>query len=587
MNQLEFIHNHIDQHVEKFNTKLFTRSDDAIIDQLQKIILSCQSDGFFKIKVKSFEVVDDYDKIVDMLQNFYENSQKKGKNKLDEDNRYNFIDLKSSDIRLLLVNYHIAIKDESGDAQVMIAIPKVVNKFYFYLNGNYYSSMYQIVDASTYNNSASKSKSRSVTLKTNIQPTRIYRHTNKLVTSEGKEVKATEYDCNVFKKTVPTFLYMLAKFGLNGALSFFGVSAAVFVTDKKDQFAGDSLLYTFVPKKNPKLGVVIPKDIYDNNSVVQHIAYTICTYIDSDATLMDLYNREYWISKLGMSFNSANRLAKGYNVLSSIESILDINIQEQLRLPEDQKRTIYDILRWIIREYAALRLKDNLDVLTKKVRCAEYIAAMYATKLTTSLYRLSNNGNRSDLKTIKRNIYIQPMYLINQITKSQLITFRNTVTDMDSVIPLKFTYKGISGIGEGKNSSIPDQFRLLDISNMGILDPDSSSPSDPGVSGSLVPMLHLYDYGYLSNRKEPMTWETEYEELYNAYKKARGLVEVLEFKKDVLDHHVSEDELETAKTSERTIGNINVTMAKEMAKDPDGESVQGLPLEGSGNIYYE
>ena len=283
--------------------------------------------------------------------------------------------------------------------------------------------------------------------------------------------------------------------------------------------------------------------------------------------------------KLGASFNSANRLAKGYNILTSIESIFDINVQEQLHLPWSDKKDIYAILRWMIREYTSLRQKDTLDVTKKKIRCAEYMAATYAFKLNKNIYRLSNNGNRNDLRSIKKVIYIQPMYLINQLSKGPLLTFRNIVTDMDSFAALKFTYKGISGVGE-KTNKIPLPFKLLDISNIGIIDPDASSASDPGVTGSLLPTLRPYEYGYLTDEPECKTWEAEYDALYEKYKEITGLKEIVEFESNVLENEEAARKVALLRLTTEMATKINSTLADSILEN------QEIPLEGSGHVVW-
>lgn len=581
MNQLEFVHKFADKISVKFNPDLFTRSDDKIVEQLEKIILSCQMEGLYTIRVRGFDVIDDYVKVNEMLRAYYEEPNKKSsrRKRMDEDNRYNFIDLKSSDIKLLIVHYYIAIKGEEENCDVMIALPKVVRKFYFYLNGNYYLPMYQIVDASTYNNSTSKSsKNHRITLKTNFPPINIFRHNYELSTVKGEPVKIVEYDCNVFSKTVPTALFIFAKYGLIQGLIELGVDKIFYISDEPE-FVENENWYTFHPKRNPNIYISVPKIMCDGNAIVQHVVYTLCACIDADVTYASLFNRETWIMKLGASFNSANRLAKGYNILTSIESIFDINVQEQLHLPWSDKKDIYAILRWMIREYTSLRQKDTLDVTKKKIRCAEYMAATYAFKLNKNIYRLSNNGNRNDLRSIKKVIYIQPMYLINQLSKGPLLTFRNIVTDMDSFAALKFTYKGISGVGE-KTNKIPLPFKLLDISNIGIIDPDASSASDPGVTGSLLPTLRPYEYGYLTDEPECKTWEAEYDALYEKYKEITGLKEIIEFESNVLENEEAARKVALLRLTTEMATKINSTLADSILEN------QEIPLEGSGHVVW-
>jgi hypothetical protein len=592
MKQNEFIHSYIDKTAFKFNEALFTRSDDSIIEELKKIILSCERESFFTIKVKNFRVVEEYREINDILCKYQDYLQSKGSSNSrgEEDNRYNFIDLKSSDLKLLIVTYYIAIKDEHNThdtIDVIIAVPRVVDKFYFRINGSYYSAMYQIVDASTYNNNTSKSAKHSVTLKTTFQPIRIFRNVIKgsdkkgLKTTSKEEVSCTVYDNNTFTKSVETCLYILAKMGYYGAMQFLGISNSIFLSEEDPNKPED--YYTFQPKKT-NIFVNVPRMLFDGNLVIQHMVHTLCSNVNKDIVLSDMFSTDYWITCLGANFNLTNSYEKGISVLGSLEYIYDINTRDQIHLPWEYKKDVYCILRWMINEYNNLKLKNNLNIMTKKLRCAEYIASIYAAKLSKKIYWLSDQGKRADLASIRKVIVTNPMFLVTNMTRCQLINFRNIVTDMDSLLALKFTYKGISGIGETGSNAIPEIYKLLDISNMGVLDPDSSSSTDPGISGSIVPMLKIYGDGYFSEFQEPLTWENEYAKLYNSYKEAKGLTEILEFKKKVLDDTtVTDSDIAMAKESEEIIGQLSSIAVQ---NEQDSEYL-GLPLEGSGLVTYE
>lgn len=598
MDQYEFIHKYIDNHIDKFNSDLFRRSDEAIIDQVEKIIMSCQTNGIFSIQVKGFTVINDYIKIQETLRNYYDASRRTSRStkRGEDDNRYNYIDLKDSDLKLLVVHYHIKVKDEEADCDVLIEIPRIVNKFYFYINGNYYSPMYQIVDASTYNNmSAKNQKTHSVTFKTNKNPIRIYKHDYPVYDTNDECHVLTQYDCNVFSKTVPTIMYLFAKYGLTNALDILQLSSYIYIGYEnladENHYSFNSAQMKYSGNREKYIYITIPKIFIDRNPVVQHILYTILTSIDNDCIVQDLYTKAFWTTKLGGRFSSANKLEKGYSVLESMEGILDINIQEQLHLPWEYKKDIYRVLLWMICEYGLLRLKDNKDIYTKKLRCAEYIAAIYGNKLSTGIYRLCSIGKRVDIRAVKKVIYTKPDYIISEVSKSQLVNFRNIVNDMDSVLATKFTYKGISGIGNN-SKSFPEQMRLLNISTMGILDPDASSASDPGASGSLVPFAHINNNGYFSAADEPLTWYTELGKLSDEYTKTRGLVEAMEFKRNVLGNETSQDDMAVAKQSEKIVENINKSLS-EIVESNDQvlkkhvDSLTGYSLEGSGLIYYE
>ena len=60
-NQREFIAYFNDKHKIKMNPVLFNRSDEDIIEELKKVILSCERcNEYFRIRVDGFTVVEDY-----------------------------------------------------------------------------------------------------------------------------------------------------------------------------------------------------------------------------------------------------------------------------------------------------------------------------------------------------------------------------------------------------------------------------------------------------------------------------------------------------------------------------------------------
>ena len=165
------------------NETLFARSDDDIVEELKKVILSCQRDNkYFKIQVVGFTVVDSFNEIQNILYKYYENASRNKSKFKKKDNQYAYINLNESDIRLLLVDYHIetpmAVLEEErvDDFRVIIAIPRIVDKYYFRINGITRSTLYQIVDGSTYNNANSNAKIPNITFKIVFMAARVFRY---------------------------------------------------------------------------------------------------------------------------------------------------------------------------------------------------------------------------------------------------------------------------------------------------------------------------------------------------------------------------------------------------------------------------
>ena len=187
---------------------------------------------------------------------------------------------------------------------------------------------------------------------------------------------------------------------------------------------------------------------------------------------------------------------------------------------------------WIVREFARLKVKDNLDVRLKYVRYGKYIASLYSMKLIKGLKRLTDSKNKVEIKSIVRAIKTKPTFLLDEICKCNLINYRNLVNDQDALLALKYSFKGVSGIGDNNNKSIPDIYRHAHYSHLGILDTDSSPKSDPGISGVLCPMIKLHD-NYFTDYKEPDYWEEEFKRTLDEYKQMTSRKEVIKFKQEL------------------------------------------------------
>ena len=270
---------------------------------------------------------------------------------------------------------------------------------------------------------------------------------------------------------------------------------------------------------------------------------------------------------------------KGYNILSSLEFIYDKMSMNDLKLSMNDKSDIYRVLRWMMYEFNALRQKDNLDISTKKVRWAEYIASYYASKLANGIYRISDKGDKADLSTIKKAIQISPMYLINSISKCQLVNYKDCVNDLDAITALKYTYKGVSGIGE-KQNAISNAYRSVHPSHLGRVDIDSSSNSDPGISGTLCPLVTLHDK-HFTKYTEPSTWESDLARVVDVYNsmvaKKEMCVIVGSIRGEQKNNNVLNDCIQVAK---KLVDYSLFTYSQE-------EFINGFDIFGDGMMFYE
>lgn len=549
-NQYSFIREYNDKNRPQFNEELFERSDDAIIEVLKKVILSCERDRYFIIKVMNFTVVDDYEQIRILLRE-QERFKSKNKNKQKVDDKYNYIPLKDSDIRLLIVDYYLEVPNpkenspRSKNLRVLIEVPKIVDKYYFRIFGNIYSSIYQVVDGSTYNNSnSSNPKSQNIAFKTLFMASRVYRYIEKIKLTTGETKECIWYMSNIFTKKCPIMRYLLAKFGLYQTAYLLKVND-LYISDKDPE---DENMYTV--KKN-NIYISLPKFIYDNDPVAQSLMYTVYNATNKDTTLNNIYTLEYWLCSLGEAYNNKT-LEKGVNVLDSLEFIFDIITRENLKLPDECKEDIYDILIWLIREFNELRKKDNLDISTKRIRYEEYFGAIYALKLGKGLLRISDEGSKIQIDRLEKAIYTFPDYLLKQISKDSLVNYNNSVNDLDAIAALKFTYKGISGVGDGNTASIPVNYRQVHPSHLGRLDLDSSTANDPGLSGMICPMAPIHN-NFFSDYKEPNEWRKEVDEILYQYEQLNGYKNAMECYMQYKGVNVEEERIEVIRDTLNTI----------------------------------
>ena len=530
LNQNQFIRHYNDEHREEFNPLFFYRSDDDIIQELQKVILSCQRNKHFLIKVESFEVKSGYEEILEELR-----IDEMNRNPKDKDNKYNYISLKESKIKLLIVNYYIRVYDGKPDnpdnskrLRVLIEVPRIVDKYYFQIFGNIYSSTFQIVDGSTYNNTSSNSKTQSVSLKTMFMAVRLYRYKKHIDTVNYGTIPCVFFLSRIFNKPVLILNYLLAQFGI------YNLCEALKVYDFRisDKYDPENEKDRYVVKKH-NLYVSLPKYIYENDPVAQSLLYTVYMGIAKESDLSNVFTKDYWVRVLGGSFGNRTE-KKGYSILDSLESIYDLSTQSAIRLPYEDKKDIYSILIWAIREFSALRQKDIFDIAFKRLRFPEYIAALYAMKLSKGILRIADSGSLT-IDQIVKAINVYPDYLLKQITADKLVNYNNLVSDADALYALKFTYKGVSGIGEDNNnkgSSVPPAFRRVHPSHLGRVDLDTSSATDPGLSGMLCPLADIYDNSF-SDYQEPNTWREKSDELLRGYRELMGYQQAIDFKREL------------------------------------------------------
>ena len=552
MTQQQFIQqfNSNPKYVYQMDPNLFVRDDDEMIRYIQMLYLSIQKtmgyDAYFTIRINKFTVIEDYDTVRDILSKYQEAAIKKSvKLRGATENRFNFIDLRESDVKILVVEIFIEAYDGREIIESVLAVPRVIDGQYININGNIRQMMLQLVDASTYNNQTSSSKNPMVVFKTQFQPLKVYRNNYKLRTITNEEIDCVNYDCDTFSKSLPACEYFFARMGLLRGLQFLGIDGAVWIHTTPPSRNPEEW-YIFQPKSGVAYFIAAPRFLYNSNPVLQHVIYTLVTEGARKFMTYEAINtQDIWLEALGRHFSLATPRSKACSVISSFEMVYDLITREITRLEPEDMLDSYTILRWIIYEYSALILKSNLDVYSKRVRCGEYAAYMAAPKLSKAIYTLGDMGDRVSLMAIRKRIVLPYDYLLNELGKESIVVFNDTITDCDSFSAIRYSRNGPSAINDGNgNSSMPVIYRYLHPTSLGILDDSASGNSQPGISGVLCPLVYvdMKKGGYFNpNYKEPSTWREVVSQQWKQFDQERTAKEVVDFRRKILEQSMFPD----------------------------------------------
>jgi len=535
MNQSELISNFINNDRERFNPNLLEYNDYDTINAVLDGIASCQRDNLFTFKMLSHYTIEDPEYINEYLKKYddYNRSKSSKKNK---ENKYEYISLKDTDIILLVVKYYLEVKGAKKIIEMPIAIPKIMEKYYFKLNGIWYYPMQQIVDGSTYNHTTKKKKDRGTVSLKLFMPLRINRQIVKIKTVNGISLESTIYKLNIFKKSFYANIFTLAKYGLLNGIKYLGYADAVIFTQELPE---DDTLYIF---KKRDFYICVPKILFDNDNALQSLVVSLLKSINRLKYYNEIFIHDFWLKSISHEINGKYSPEKGMQFCESLEGTYGVATRKMLRLDMEDKIDIYALIRWITREFSNLMTKNNLDINNKRLRKVEYIASIYTEKLYRSIIRITGRKKDLDLSALETAIKIKPMHIIRGLTKLQVISYRNCVNDFDILNTLKYTFKGPNGIGNNTDR-ISKEYRQVHISHMGKLDINSSGNTDPGLTGRIAPYADIKDDMYFdSDYKEPNTWRAEFSKLMKIYNDERGFKEIIQFKKSAdadfdLDYH--------------------------------------------------
>lgn len=435
----------------------------------------------------------------------------------DETEHSKFIDkrtiaIEESRLDLIKATFRLTAGEESEDYEFNIFFPKIIDDFFFYLNGNRYFAIYQIADKNFY------SVRNGVFLKTLLMPLGVKYSPASITDIDNVEYSGRRFVLEFFKTSSNStrnlknaVVYMFIKFGVEKAIEFLNESASddggtyfyMEVGEQSDAIedAPDLANYTcFEIRKDLRFYVF--RDYLRNANGV-NMAITIVDALSEVKRIASIDSEDFWKKKI---LNSpTTKLTKADKAIVSLERILDGCTKRNLRdLAPKDKEDVYAVVRYILANYEEISTLDNVNIYNRRIRLVEYLIFPLLQKFSDQSYRILNSKS-VDLKRL-RTVFsaIGPMFLIKRLTVNELLRYSNVTNSCELFsAALKWSARGPQALNGG-NALL--RYRAIHPSYIGNLGLLAASAGDPGLVGTINPFCkNIHEMFF----EEPENGETE------------------------------------------------------------------------------
>ncbi len=391
--------------------------------------------------------------------------------------------------RLAIYKFRINYNGETRTVELPIHIPLLYDGYHYLIRGNKYSAPYQIVEGVTFTN-----KEDMVVLKTMARPIKMSRDKATIKDIHGASYSTHTFFLHLTSKKVPFVLFYFARYGIAKTDKYFGCDKFI---EYYDGFPIDPDPKRIFFKFGSFFMAVDRKHFEDSYLLRQYVASVLL--LGRRGVTPDTASRvNYWITILGSSISETKTTEKGQGLMNTFIGALDERTKETIqKLVGGFPRTsMFAVVRWMFIRYTTLSAKTNsLD--NKRIRFTEYQITPLIRILYNKLYRFMNTGDRmKDIKRLADIFKISSAIIVNSIigkTRGKsgglsIAKYSSYVNDQAIFnVGLKFTIAGPGSAMERTGRLVGSHYRRFDTSNVARTCLITTSNSDPGVPGVLVP----------------------------------------------------------------------------------------------------
>lgn len=498
---------YVDKYEDELNMPLITKSiDDPLVDYIKDAWKSLEVVENIRIVEFSYS---EKESDIDINQFIFKREKSKKK-------KYDYKFINDDRCGKLKIKLEISILEEDHKTKEKkyhiypitkeMLIPLQDEDGYFYIRGKRYYMIYQLLEKSTYTGATTLTlKSlmpvvvkRNIIEASSIHIEDVYNESlseeDETRVSDGKEYKLPVYYVSVFNKEIPVLLFYLSR-GLDYALSFLEVDRIISFYSKLPKKNDPEYLYFGI---SSKCYLRVNKDLFNKYPYIQSIVGGFLTICTNRVTIEQLDDPKVWIKKIVTPAN----YEKGKDTLRFFNRLLDQTTKKILKIHPYHKQNIYTVLRWMMQEYNELRLKDNLDLRNKRIRCNEYIASLLTKEFSKRLNRIISLRNKATIENYRDLFKFPGDILIQKMHTSGILRFDESINDMNFFSKLKYTSKGPHSLGGKNSNNINMKHRGIHPSYLGYIDILVASNSDPGLSGLISPFNNMKGQ-YFDDNNEP------------------------------------------------------------------------------------
>lgn len=343
---------------------------------------------------------------------------------------------------VLYIDIEVSGLDKSGVKKVHyikkpIIIPIQDEDGYYLIKGKKCYLIYQMVDKMMYPSfGAVTIKSlMPICVKTSKEE---FTEILSLDSNETKLHTIPVYSIQIFKSPINVLL-IYSHLGIHKTLNFLEVGRFVDIIPRNEITKLDpDNIYISCAKRTDVL-VVAKRNIFEKEIFVRSIVGCLVKLLDETKVPYEkIDDWETWMCIVG----GKNTVGRGIYQHIFFNRLLDDVTRKELKINDYDKQNIYYLLRWILNNFFDLWKKDNLSMINKRLRCAEYLSTLITAEISKRINRLVSLGDKATIREYLNIFKFPPDIFVSKLYSSGVLRYAETVNDLDSYAKLMYTKKG-------------------------------------------------------------------------------------------------------------------------------------------------